>query len=44
MGLGFILEGAISLAAIEMIAQIGPPIVLGALFLDIDTSFGTHRL
>ena len=43
IGLGFILEQSVSVAAVETIVMVGPPIVLGALFPDIDTSFGTHR-
>lgn len=43
IGLGFILEGTVSIGTLETIVKIGPPIVLGALFPDIDTSFGTHR-
>lgn len=43
VGLGFILEQSISVEALEMVITVGPPIVLGALFPDIDTSFGTHR-
>lgn len=43
VGLGFILEQSISVDALVMVLKVTPPIVLGALFPDIDTSFGTHR-
>lgn len=43
LGLGVILTGELSMATLETIALVTPPIVLGALFPDIDTSFGTHR-
>jgi hypothetical protein len=43
LGLGVILEGGVSPAALETTATVGPPVVLGALFPDVDTSFGTHR-
>ena len=43
VGLGFILEQSISVDALFTIVKVLPPILLGALFPDIDTSFGTHR-
>lgn len=43
VGLGFILEQSISVDALVTVVTVAPPIVLGALFPDIDTSFGTHR-
>lgn len=42
-GLGFILEGSVSTDAFITIVKITPPVVLGALFPDIDTEFGEHR-
>lgn len=43
IGLGILLEPALNVSTALSIATIGPPIVLGALLPDIDTSFGTHR-
>jgi hypothetical protein len=43
IGVGAILEPSLSLATVESIVAVTPPIVLGALFPDIDTTFGTHR-
>lgn len=43
IGVGIILEWSISVGTIVTIAEVTPPILLGALFPDIDTSFGTHR-
>ncbi len=43
IGLGFVLEPAVDVATAEKIAQITVPIVLGALFPDVDTAFGKHR-
>jgi hypothetical protein len=43
LGVGLILEPSVSWALVEQVVAVGPPIVLGALFPDIDTSFGTHR-
>ncbi len=43
LGLGFILEPGIDMATAEMTVQITVPIVLGALFPDVDTAFGRHR-
>jgi hypothetical protein len=43
VGLGFILEQSISTDAFVTIIKVMPPILLGALFPDIDTTFGTHR-
>jgi hypothetical protein len=33
----------VALATIETIAKLSVPVVLGALFPDVDTAFGTHR-
>lgn len=43
IGLGFILHGSVSSQALVTIVKVTPPIVLGALFPDIDTAFGEHR-
>jgi membrane-bound metal-dependent hydrolase YbcI (DUF457 family) len=43
LGLGFVLEPGLNAATAEMIAQITVPVVLGALFPDVDTAFGRHR-
>jgi len=43
VGLGFILEQSVSVDALVMVLKVAPPILLGALFPDIDTAFGTHR-
>lgn len=43
IGVGLILEPTASVAAVQSILVVAPPIVLGALFPDLDTAFGTHR-
>ncbi len=43
LGLGIILEPSLTMATAERTAQIFVPIVLGALFPDVDTAFGEHR-
>jgi hypothetical protein len=43
VGVGVILEPDLSLLTLEAVAMVTPPIVLGALFPDLDTTFGTHR-
>ena len=43
LGVGVILEPDLSLRTLEAVAMVTPPIVLGALFPDLDTTFGTHR-
>lgn len=43
VGVGVILEPDLSLGTVSAIAMVTPPIVLGALFPDLDTTFGTHR-
>jgi len=37
------LSASIALETVEMIAELTVPIVLGALFPDVDTAFGKHR-
>ena len=43
VGLGFLLEPAGNLATARTIAEVFVPVVLGALFPDVDTAFGKHR-
>ncbi|MFB6126419.1 MAG: metal-dependent hydrolase [Halolamina sp.] len=43
IGLGYVLEPAGDAATFLKIVEIGPPVVLGALFPDVDTAFGKHR-
>jgi hypothetical protein len=49
VGLGVVLvwpttaSAAAALETVEMIARLSVPIVLGALFPDVDTAFGKHR-
>lgn len=43
IGLGFVLEPGVDVATARKIGQITVPVVLGALFPDVDTAFGRHR-
>ncbi|WP_251106173.1 metal-dependent hydrolase [Halorubrum hochsteinianum] len=43
LGLGFVLEPGVDAATARAIAEITVPVVLGALFPDVDTAFGRHR-
>jgi len=43
VGIGFVLEPGVDLDTATKIGQIFVPIVLGALFPDVDTAFGKHR-
>jgi len=43
LGLGFVIEPSLSMATARTVAEITVPIVLGALFPDVDTAFGRHR-
>jgi membrane-bound metal-dependent hydrolase YbcI (DUF457 family) len=43
LGLGFIVEPGLTMATATTIAEITVPVVLGALFPDVDTAFGRHR-
>ncbi|WP_158057700.1 metal-dependent hydrolase [Halorussus halophilus] len=43
IGLGYVFEPAGDVPTFAMIAEISVPIVLGALFPDVDTAFGKHR-
>ncbi|OYR93931.1 hypothetical protein DJ71_02395, partial [Halorubrum sp. E3] len=43
LGLGFIVEPGLDMATARTVAEITVPVVLGALFPDVDTAFGRHR-
>ncbi|MFW5916929.1 MAG: metal-dependent hydrolase [Halorubrum sp.] len=43
LGLGFVIEPGLDTATARTTAEITVPIVLGALFPDVDTAFGRHR-
>jgi membrane-bound metal-dependent hydrolase YbcI (DUF457 family) len=43
IGLGFVIEPSLGAATARTVAEITVPIVLGALFPDVDTAFGRHR-
>jgi len=43
LGLGFVIEPGLDMATARTVAEITVPIVLGALFPDVDTAFGRHR-
>lgn len=43
IGVAVLLEGRLTVPTPTAVAAVGMPITLGALFPDIDTSFGTHR-
>jgi membrane-bound metal-dependent hydrolase YbcI (DUF457 family) len=43
VGIGYVLEPAGDVPTFVTIAEIALPIVLGALFPDVDTAFGRHR-
>jgi len=43
LGLGFILEPAGDFATLVAVVKVTPPVVLGAMFPDVDTAFGKHR-
>lgn len=43
IGVGFVLEPSVTLGTAEKIAQVSVPLILGALFPDVDTAFGRHR-
>ncbi|MFC6725682.1 metal-dependent hydrolase [Halobium palmae] len=43
VGIGYVLEPAGDVPTFVRIAEISVPIVLGALFPDVDTAFGKHR-
>jgi len=43
LGLGFVIEPGLDMATARTVAEITVPIVVGALFPDVDTAFGRHR-
>lgn len=43
VGLGYVIHPAGDVPTFEMIAEVSVPVVLGALFPDVDTAFGKHR-
>jgi len=43
VGLGFVLRPAGDLGTIATVVEVTVPVVLGALFPDVDTHFGSHR-
>ena len=43
VGLGYILEPSGDVATFRTIAEVSVPVILGALFPDVDTAFGKHR-
>jgi len=43
IGLGYVLEPAGNETTFIKILEVGVPVVLGALFPDVDTAFGKHR-
>ena len=43
VGLGFILEPGGGMETLRTVAAVTVPVVLGALFPDVDTAFGSHR-
>ncbi|CAI48501.1 DUF457 family protein [Natronomonas pharaonis DSM 2160] len=43
VGLGFVLEPAGSMETLRTVVAVTVPVVLGALFPDVDTAFGKHR-
>ncbi|WP_114577794.1 metal-dependent hydrolase [Saliphagus sp. LR7] len=43
VGLGFLVEPAGSVETYVTVLEVGVPVVLGALFPDVDTAFGRHR-
>ena len=43
VGIAMILEGRFAMLTWQALVAVGVPVTLGALFPDIDTSFGTHR-
>ena len=43
IGLGYVLDPSASPATFATIAEVFLPVVLGALFPDVDTAFGDHR-
>jgi hypothetical protein len=42
-GTGIMLDPSMTLSTVQSVVTVGVPVVLGALFPDLDTTFGTHR-
>jgi hypothetical protein len=43
VGIGVMLDPSLSYSTVQSVITVGVPVVLGALFPDLDTTFGTHR-
>lgn len=43
IGLGYVLDPSGDVSTFVLIVKLVPPVVLGALFPDVDTAFGKHR-
>lgn len=43
IGIGYILQPSGDVATFRSVVEVGMPVVLGALFPDVDTAFGDHR-
>jgi len=43
IGIGVLLEPSLTFSTLEKVFQVGVPVIIGALFPDIDTEFGDHR-
>lgn len=43
VGLGVVLDPGLDAGTLRTVGEVSIPVVLGALFPDLDTSFGTHR-
>jgi len=43
VGIGVALEPSMTLSTVQSVITVGVPVVLGALFPDVDTHFGIHR-
>jgi len=43
IGVGILVEPSLDLSTVRSIAEVFVPVVLGALFPDVDTAFGKHR-
>lgn len=43
VGLGVVLDPALDVGTLRTVGNVAVPVLLGALFPDLDTSFGSHR-
>ncbi|MFC7044572.1 metal-dependent hydrolase [Halobacteriaceae archaeon GCM10025711] len=43
VGLGVLLDPTLDVGTLDAVGQVAIPVVLGALFPDLDTAFGSHR-